>query len=73
MELPAEVFVHNELLALKGSRGTVLRIAPQGYFELNLAFGQQNHRVLMPVQSTIIIQQEAETAVSADLEVEIER
>ena len=60
MELPAEVLIHNEVLGLKGSRGDLLRISPEGYYEVNLAFGERIHRVLLPIESTVVIQREAE-------------
>lgn len=72
MELPANVLIHNELLGLKGGKGNLVRISPDGYYEVNLSFGAQVHRVLMPVGETIIISSEPEVA-SAVAEVEIER
>lgn len=72
MELPAEVLIHNETVGMKGSRGTLLQIHPHGYYEANVKFGERLHRVLLPIDRTVVIGQEAEEA--ADLEaVEIER
>jgi len=73
MELPATVLIHNQLLGLKGGRGTLLRIASDGYYELNLAFGQQWHRVLLPIKDTVIIHQEPETVIDTELTIEVER
>jgi hypothetical protein len=36
VELPSEVLIHNELLGLKGTRGTLLQIAANGYYEINV-------------------------------------
>lgn len=71
MELPAEVLIHNETLGLKGSRGTLLQMSPQGFYELNVRFGERLHRVLLPISRTVIIAKEPEeTAVPEDLEIE---
>ena len=48
------------LLGLKGARGTVIRIAPEGYYEVNLKFGNNTHRVLLPSQTTILINADPE-------------
>jgi hypothetical protein len=71
MELPAEVAVHNELLGMKGSHGTLLQVHRDGYYELNVRFGERVHRVLLPITATVIIASEAEAAVGGEsLEVE---
>ena len=70
MEIPAEVLIHNELLGLKGGQGTLLRVAEEGYYEVNLRFGGNTHRVLLPVIGTVLIAQRAESTVPT---VEIER
>ena len=41
MDLPAEVFIHNELLGLKGHLGTLVRISDGGYYEVNCTFGEK--------------------------------
>jgi hypothetical protein len=55
MELPAEVRVHNELLGLKGAAARLLQVSADGYYELRLNFGENQHRVLLPVASTVVI------------------
>ncbi len=70
MELPAEVLIHNELLGLKGSRGRLLGIAPEGYYEVNLKFGEKLHRVLLPIAATVLISREPEEPVDARIEIE---
>ena len=70
MELPTEVMVHNELVGFKGNKGVLLRIASEGFYELNVAFGERIHRVMLPIGSTVLIGAEAETAVPADFEIE---
>ena len=72
MEVPAEVLVHNELVGMKGSKGTLLTVSPHGYYEINVRFGGERlHRVLLPVATTVLIFQEAEEVVAeGDFEVE---
>jgi len=72
MELPAEVLIHNEIVGMKGTKGRLLTISPQGYYEVNVKFGERLHRVLMPVDRTVLISQEAEETLEA-AGVEIER
>ena len=61
MEIPAEVRVHNELLGLKGAEARLLQIAREGYYELRLNFGNNQHRVLLPVATTVVIAAQPET------------
>lgn len=70
MELPIEVLVHNEILGIKGSSADLLHISPQGYYEVNLKFGQNVHRVLLPIGSTVVIGREAEVAAEERIEIE---
>jgi len=60
MEMPTEVLVHCELMSLKGARGRLLQVAPAGFYEINLQFGDRTHRTLLPVSRTVLIQAEAE-------------
>jgi len=60
MEMPTEVLVHCELMSLKGGRGRLLSVAPAGYYEVNLQFGDKMHRTLLPVSRTVLIQADAE-------------
>jgi len=70
MALPAEVRNYNELLGLKGSRGVMVAVSPHGFFEAKLKFGENTHRVLLPVATTVIIFREAEVDYMLDVEVE---
>jgi hypothetical protein len=60
MEVPRQVLIHNETLGLKGSPGMLVRIAGEGYYEVNLRFGSNLHRVLLPVFATVLIAAEPE-------------
>lgn len=70
MELPAEVLIHNELLQVKGGRGTLLQVNPDGYYEVNLTFGERIHRTLFPIQGTVLISRQPEDTTRQDLEIE---
>ena len=70
MEVPRQVLIHNETLGLKGSPGMLVRIAPEGYYEANLRFGSNVHRVLLPIMATVLIAAEPEVTVGDSVEVE---
>lgn len=70
MELPAEVLIHNELLGIKGGRGTLLQVSPDGYYEINCQFGERLHRTLFPIAGTVLIQREPEQSHPSDLDIE---
>ncbi|HVS04256.1 MAG TPA: hypothetical protein VMT16_15940 [Thermoanaerobaculia bacterium] len=69
MEIPSEVLVHSEQLGVKGGRGTLLRVG-EGYYELNLKFGDNVHRVLLPIGGTALIAAEPEPVLRSDIEIE---
>lgn len=71
MDLPAEVRVYNELMGLKGTRGSLIAVNDHGYFELKLRFKEHTHRVLVPIGQTSLIFSDPE--VSYIVEDEIER
>lgn len=70
MELPMEVLIHNELLGIKGGKGTLLQVSPHGFFEVNCQFGERLHRTLFPIHGTVLIQRQPEESVPSDLDIE---
>jgi hypothetical protein len=71
MELPAEVLIHNEILGVKGGKGSLMAISPDGYYEINCVFGERLHRTLFPIQGTVLIAREPEeVAPRGDMEIE---
>ena len=70
MELPAEVLIHNELLGIKGGKGTLLQVTSDGFYEVNCTFGERVHRTLFPIQGTVLIQRQPEELTRVDLEIE---
>jgi hypothetical protein len=70
MELQTEVLIHNETLGVKGGKGVLLQISPDGYYEVNCVFGERVHRTLLPIQGTVLISREPEDTTRADMEIE---
>jgi hypothetical protein len=70
MELPVAVLIHNELAGLKGVEGALHQISDNGYYVLQYSFGDNIHRVLLPIQETALIFKEPEEAVEEPIEVE---
>ncbi|MEM9404567.1 MAG: hypothetical protein AAGA81_00880 [Acidobacteriota bacterium] len=70
MEVPSAVLVHNPTLNLKGTRADLIRISDEGYYEMNVPFGEKTHRVLLPIPETVVIQLEPEETGELDFEIE---
>ncbi len=70
MDLPAKVLIHNELLGIKGGKGTLVAVSPRGYYEAKCAFGGKLHRVLFPIQNTVLIFREPEPEFEPGVEIE---
>jgi len=70
MELPAAVIIHNELLGMKGKEGRLVALHATGYYELIINFGESDHRVLMPIEATVLIAAEAEHEWESGVELE---
>ena len=70
MELHTEVLIHNDTLGVKGGRGVLVQISPDGYYEVNCVFGDRIHRTLFPIHGTVLISREPEDATHSDMEIE---
>ncbi len=70
MDLPAEVQISNDQLAIKNQKATLVSIHGQGFFELRMGFNNRQHKVLVPIQSTSIIFRDPEPEFPTDLEIE---
>jgi len=70
MELPLEVLIHSELVGFKGREGVLLAISELGFFEITTLFGDTLHRLLVPIQSTVLISKAPEDDYQTSLEVE---
>ena len=70
MDLPAEVQLHCDTMGLKGTKGTLVMVSPQGYYEVKLHFGQNVHRVLLPVDRTAVVFMQPEPVFDTNVEIE---
>ncbi|HEX6902969.1 MAG TPA: hypothetical protein VF789_24850 [Thermoanaerobaculia bacterium] len=70
MELHTEVLIHNDTLGVKGGKGVLVQISPDGYYEVNCFFGERMHRTLLPIHGTVLISREPEDATRPDMEIE---
>ena len=70
MDLPADVQLHNELASLKGNAATLVAVSPHGFYEVKLKFGDNIHRVLLPIQETVVIFREPEPQFEPGVEIE---
>ncbi len=70
MDLPAEVLIHNDLLGIKGSQGTLVAVSPHGFYEAKLRFKNATHRLLMPISQTVLIFREPEPEYAEEFEIE---
>jgi hypothetical protein len=70
MEIPARVSVFNRTLEIKGKPGTLVSIADEGYYEVQLQVQERNHTVLLPVAETVLIFNDPIPEMAAGFEVE---
>jgi hypothetical protein len=70
MVIPADVLIHNQIMGLKGTEGKLLQISDLGYYEVECVFGKAPHRILLPIQSTVVIAKDAAEDVGLLLEIE---
>jgi hypothetical protein len=69
IEREEAIKIYNETLGAKGAKGRLVRIAPEGYYEVIIESGGKNFTSLLPIASTVILAAEAEEEVPP-LEVE---
>jgi hypothetical protein len=70
IDLPAECLIHNSHLGFKGTEGLLLQISDSGFFLVSCKFGDAPHRVLLPIQNTVIILERPEEVIVDAVEVE---
>jgi hypothetical protein len=69
IEREEAIKIYNETLGAKGAKGRLVRIAPEGFYEIIIESGGKNFTSLLPIASTVILASEAEEEVPP-LEVE---
>lgn len=70
IEREAPVRVYNEVLGAKGAKGRLVRIAPEGFYEVTIESGGKYYTGLLPIQSTVLL---AADAIEEIPEIEVER
>ncbi len=70
MELESIVRVYNEAVGIKGGHGRLIRINPQGYYEVSLEIQGKSYSSFLPISCTAIISIEPETETVERIEVE---
>ena len=64
IEREAPVRIYSEILAntlgAKVAKGRLVRVAPDGFYEVLLEASGKNYTTLLPVQSTVVMAVEAE-------------
>jgi hypothetical protein len=67
IEREAPVRIYSEILAntlgAKVAKGRLVRVAPDGFYEVLLEASGKNYTTLLPVQSTVVMAVEAEEEV----------
>jgi hypothetical protein len=61
MDLQSQVRVYNDALGVKGAKGKLLQIHPEGYYEVALEVKERYHQALLPIQGTVLLAADALT------------
>jgi hypothetical protein len=70
IEREAAIKIYNETLGAKGAKGRLVRVAPEGFFEVTIESGGKNYTALLPISTTVILAADAEAEVAT---IEVER
>ena len=70
IEREATIKIYNETLGAKGAKGRLVRVAPEGFYEVTIESGGKDYTSLLPIQSTVILAADAEVEVPP---IEVER
>jgi hypothetical protein len=69
IEREGAIKIYSEVLGAKGAKGRLVRVAPEGFYEVMVDVGGKAYTGLLPVASTVILAAEPEEEI-ASLEVE---
>ena len=70
IERETAIKVYNEALGAKGAKARLVRVAPEGFYEVTLESSGKNYTTLLPIQGTVILAADAEEEVAT---IEVER
>jgi hypothetical protein len=63
IEREAAIKVYNEALGAKAAKGKLVRVAPEGFFEVTLEIGGKNYTCFLPIGATAILAADPEPEV----------
>lgn len=55
IEREALVRVYSDVLGVKGTKGRLVRVAPEGFYEITVESGGKNYTGLLPISSTVLL------------------
>jgi hypothetical protein len=70
IEREAAIKIYNEALGAKGAKARLVRVAPEGYYEVTLESQGKNYTTLLPISTTVILAGDAEEEVAT---IQVER
>ena len=70
IEREAAIKIYNEALGAKGAKARLVRVAPEGYYEVMLESQGKNFTTLLPISTTVVLAAEAEEEVAT---IQVER
>jgi hypothetical protein len=47
--------VYSDVLGVKGTKGRLVRVASEGFYELTIESGGKNYTALLPITSTVLL------------------
>jgi len=59
MDLQSDVRVYNEALGVKGAKGKLLQIHPEGFFEIALEVKDHSYEAYLPINNTVLLSTDA--------------
>lgn len=70
IEREAAIKIYSEILGAKGAKGRLVRMAPEGFYEVTIESQGHHYTSLLPIQATVILAAEPEVEVPS---IEVER
>jgi len=55
IERESVIRIYNELLGAKGTKGRLVRVSPEGFYEVTIESGGKNYTSLLPIHSTVLL------------------
>jgi hypothetical protein len=65
IEREAVIRIYNEQLGAKGTKGKLVRVANEGFYEVTIESSGKNYTTLLPINSTVILAAEPEEEVAS--------